>query len=335
MPLASSSSSFPAASLSAIILGRASGVRFRALSAGGSCPQPGCCYGFCMEKPVLVPSLPEDVAPAAALQPYTPEQLNSLTEEQRQSPEFKEFYRRMHNSGAEYVSWLFWRYQSRLIETPLLPSQGSMFFLDCGRGPFAVTAGHVFDAFVEHCSKYRVRGCQIGNVEFNPQERLIASGKDLRIDIASFRVTREEIAATGKKIVQGIDGPWPRPPNRDEAVFLGGFPGCERDQIGRREIVFGLHSAMPRLTSFTEHQLCCQFDRSGWVDVRELGLPPVGYDLGGISGGPMLQPIFDNDNGAWGWRLIGVISEAISVEGFERVTAVRARFILPDGRISP
>jgi hypothetical protein len=286
-----------------------------------------------MEKPVLVPSLPEDVAPAAAPQPYTPEQLNSLTEEQRQSPEFKEFYRRMHNSGAEYVTWLFWRYQSRLIETPLLPSQGSMFFLDCGRGPFAVTAGHVFDTFVEHCGKYRVRGCQIGNVGFNPQERLIANGKDLRIDLATFRVTREEIAATGKKIVQGIDGPWPPPPDKDAAVFFAGFPGCERDQIGRQEIVFGLHSAMPRLTSFTEHQLCCQFDRSGWVDVRGLGLPPVGYDIGGVSGGPMLEPIFVN--GAWGWRLIGVISEAISVQGFERVTAVRAHFILPDGRISP
>jgi hypothetical protein len=40
------------------------------------------------------------------------------------------------------------------------------------------------------------------------------------------------------------------------------------------------------------YQLCCQFDRRYWVDIRGLGLPPVGYELGGISGGPMLQPIF-------------------------------------------
>jgi hypothetical protein len=31
---------------------------------------------------------------------------------------------------------------------------------------------------------------------------------------------------------------------------------------------------------------------------------------------------------------MGLISEAISMEGFERVTAVRAHFILPDGRLS-
>jgi hypothetical protein len=72
--------------------------------------------------------------------------------------------------------------------------------------------------------------------------------------------------------------------------------------------------------------------RDAWVDVRGLGLPPVGYDLGGISGGPMLAPDFRD--GAWGWRPVGLISEAISMEGFERVTAVRAHFILPDGRLS-
>ena len=59
-------------------------------------------------------------------------------------------------------------------------------------------------------------------------------------------------------------------------------------------------------------------------------MPPVGYDLGGVSGGPMLQPVY---RGAWGWRLVGVISEAIMVEEFERITAVRAHHILPDGRI--
>jgi hypothetical protein len=65
--------------------------------------------------------------------------------------------------------------------------------------------------------------------------------------------------------------------------------------------------------------------------VRDLGLPPEGYDLGGISGGPMLQPVYRDRT--WGWRLLGVLSEARAVGCFERVTAVRAHFILPDGRI--
>jgi hypothetical protein len=285
-----------------------------------------------MTSPIILAKLPERLEPTEAPQPFTSVWLNGLSEAEKQSPEMQEFSRRMHNSGAERVTWLMWRYQSKVIETPLLPRQGSVFFLDCGQGPFAVTAGHVFEKFIEDRRLRRVRSYQIGNIGFDPEERLIAWGKDLGLDIATFRVTPEEIAATGKRVVQGIDGAWPAPPNKDEAVFFGGFPGCERDQIGAHEMVFGLYSAMPRLTSFTDHQLCCQFDRSAWVDVRGLGLPPVGYDLGGISGGPMLQPFFLD--GAWGWRLVGVISEALSVEGFERVTAVRAHFILPDGRLS-
>jgi len=280
---------------------------------------------------LIIPTPPETLAPSEAPQPFTPEYLNGLSEEDRKSPEMREFGRRMNNSGSEHVTWFVWRYQSKVLETPLLPRQGSMFFLDCGRGPFAVTARHVFEKFVEDRRLRRIRSCQIGNIGINPEDRLIASGRNLGLDIATFRVTPEEIAATGKKIVQGTNGAWPPPPNPDEAVFFGGFPGCERDAIGPDEMVFGLHSAMPRLTSYTEHQLCCQFAREDWIDVRGVGLPQVGYDLGGISGGPMLEPVFID--GAWGWRLAGVISEAVSVEGFERVTALRGHFILPDGQL--
>jgi hypothetical protein len=117
-----------------------------------------------------------------------------------------------------------------------------------------------------------------------------------------------------------------------EAVFFGGFPGQERIPLAAHEISFGLHSAMVPLTSHTEYQLCCQLDRDSRVNLRDLGLPPERYDLGGVSGGPMLQPVYRNR--AWGWRLVGVLSEARAGGSFERITAGRAHFILPDGRVS-
>jgi hypothetical protein len=46
----------------------------------------------------------------------------------------------------------------------------------------------------------------------------------------------------------------------------------------------------------------------------------------------MLKPIFVDS--AWTWRLVGVVSEAKSIEDFERVIAVRAHFILPCGKLS-
>jgi hypothetical protein len=287
-----------------------------------------------MTAPIIPIAFPGQLAPAAAPQSFTPEWLNGLSREEKGSPAMQEFARRLHDSGGEHVTWLIWHYQTNSIWTPpmALWQQGSVFFLDCGRGPFAVTAGHVFEQFVEDRAKRRVRGCQIGNIAFNPEERLIARGRDLGLDIATFRVTHDEIAGTGKKIVRGTEGAWPPPPNVGEAVFFGGFPGEERDRVKAGEFSFGLHSAMTPLTSYTDYQLCCQLDRAGWIDVRGLGLPPVGYELGGVSGGPMLQPVYED--GQWGWRLVGVISEAVSAPDFERVTAVRAHFILPDGRLS-
>jgi hypothetical protein len=284
-----------------------------------------------MSSLIIPTTLAEHRSPATPTQPYSPEWLNALSEKEKQSREIKEFSRRMHDSGGEHVTWLLWHYQERHLWTPLLWRQGSMFFLDCGRGPFAVTAGHVFEQFVEDRAQRRVRGCQIGNVGFSPEERLIAWGKDIGVDIATFRVTPQEIAAAGKKVVRGTDGAWPPPPNAGEVIYFGGFPGGERDRIKAGEFSFGLHSAMVPLTDFTDHQLCCSLARSYWVDVRGLGVPPVGYDLGGVSGGPMLQPIYKD--GLWDWRLAGVLSEAIMAQDFERVTAVRAHFILPDGRI--
>ena len=263
--------------------------------------------------------------------PYSPAWLNALTYEEKQSLPIRNFSRALHDDGCAHVAWLLWSTQEEEKPTPLDYRQGSMFFLDCGRGPFAVTAGHVFEQFVKDRSTLRVRGCQIGNVGFNPEERLIDWGRDRRIDIATFRITPEQIGQIDKKVVRGTDGAWPPPPNLGEAVFFGGFPGGERIKLASMEFSFGLHGAMTPLTDFTDYQLGCRFDRQYWVDVRGLGLPPVGYDLGGVSGGPMLQPIYEN--GTWSWRLIGVLSEARMEQDFERITAVRAHFILPDGRI--
>jgi hypothetical protein len=286
-----------------------------------------------MTRPIIAATSPEMAAPVAPPPPYDPDWLNSLNDAQRQSPEIKEFWRRMHELGGEHVTWLIWSYQPKELWTPDLGPlrQGSMFFLDCGRGPFAVTAAHVYKQYLEDNQNKRVRGPQLANMAFNLPDRLIAWGEDLGVDIATFRITPAEIAAIGKRSVRGTDGPWPPPPKERGAVYFGGFPGGERDHIVGKDFTFGLHSAIVPLTSFTDYQLCCHFDRQYWVDVRGLGLPPVGYDLGGVSGGPMLQPIFTA--GVWDWQLAGVISEAVMAD-FERITAVRAHFILPDGRLS-
>ena len=301
------------------------------------CKFPDCPHLTLMDRPIIPAILPENAMPTEGPLSFTPESLNFLNEVERRSPKAKEFYRRMHETGGTHVTWLVWPYRPRTLWTPrsaLLFRQASIFFLDCGRGPFAVTADHVYEKYLEDCDITGVDNAQFANVGgFKLKERLIARGTNVRADIATFQIAPDEIAAAGKQPVRGIDGAWPPPPDEGQAVYIGGFPACEHDRIAGKDVSFALHSAIVPLTRITEHQLCCQFDRKRWFDIRGAGLPPVGYEYGGMSGGPMLQPTYDHERGTWGWRLVGVVSEALSVEGFERITAVRAHLIMPDGRI--
>jgi hypothetical protein len=82
-----------------------------------------------MSRTIIPRTLPQNDRSTADPEPYGPELLNALSDAQRQSPEIKEFSRRMHDSGAKRVTWLFWHYQKRDLWTPLyaLSHNGSMF----------------------------------------------------------------------------------------------------------------------------------------------------------------------------------------------------------------
>ena len=162
-----------------------------------------------MNKPILIPTPPEELAPAAPPPPYTPEFLDALTAEQRQSPEIREFWRQMHNSGAQYVSWLFWRYQSKVLDTPFCRGRARSSSLTVAEVPSRSPATC---QFVEDRQSRRVRSCQIGNVEFDPEERLIARGTELGLDIATFACHAQGDRAAGKRVGQGVERAWPTPP---------------------------------------------------------------------------------------------------------------------------
>jgi hypothetical protein len=70
------------------------------------------------------------------------------------------------------------------------------------------------------------------------------------------------------------------------------------------------------------------------IDFSGSGLPPVGYDIGGVSGGPTLMPTLVRQGAVEGivWRFAGVIVQA-AMGMFEQVVAVRAHYIQPDGRV--
>lgn len=275
---------------------------------------------------------------------YTPWELNAMTPEERKAALSGEFHRSLHISAAEHVTWVFW---TRETDEPTeVLGQGSAFILDRGSGPMLVTAAHVYRQFLADAEAHGPLYCQVSNTRVrNLPGLLIACGNlgtplgepDREPDIATFRMPRGAVHRVGKKPIVASSKEWPPPPKVGENVLFVGCPGQERLIAGPSEMNFGFHSGMTGVTSITDHQIACRFDRESWIDVQGNGLPPLGYGLGGISGGPLLVPNYRD--GTWGWRLGGVVSQATEERSpeqvlFEMVVAHRAEFIRLDGTLA-
>jgi hypothetical protein len=181
--------------------------------------------------------------------------------------------------------------------------------------------------------------CQIYSNSFDPEERLI--DLDEEIDIATFEVGPNEVREVGNTVLTGHQVGWPPPPPQEGGgVLFAGYPGREHRLTAPREIEWGIYGALGIATSVSELDISCQFERENWIDVLSVGLPPEGYSMGGVSGGPMLTLI--EQKGVWSHRLAGVICEGphpdekddpAATFGLEVLRARRADFIQPDGTI--
>jgi hypothetical protein len=89
---------------------------------------------------------------------------------------------------------------------------------------------------------------------------------------------------------------------------------------------------LERRISFAGLTISRSTPRQSYTVTIAMSTPP-GFDMGGMSGGPLLLP-YGSEDGEWYYWLGGVICEARSGTVFETVVAVRAHFINQDGTIS-
>lgn len=262
----------------------------------------------------------------------TPSWYASLSDEQKKAAMQGDFGRMLHNRGAKFVTWIAFETPGSQGSAELRLRNASIFLLDFGDGPFAVTAGHVYSAYFEAKQQVPHVSCQVANVPFHPEDRLIDYRE--KSDIATFKITREEARQFGVNIIIANKDSWPSsPPKVGNYVLIVGYPEQARQQSSNtKEVSFGLYAALTPVTVITDHHITCRFDRDFMVDTRGLGIPPEGYALSGLSGAPMLQPWFDN--GQWDWRLVGVCYTGHADRGWEEVKAACSNYILPDGRLS-
>lgn len=257
---------------------------------------------------------------------------NALSEEEKKRVLSAGLGVSLLHSGLAFAMPLWWAFKNH--DTGIGLRNGSAFLVDFGHGIFAVTAAHVFREYLEAKRTAVEIGCQLGSVLFDPEAQLICSRDDL--DIATFRVSASEAKQIDKAIVTAGPPNWePLSPAAGDFAFFAGFPAQSRGMTSRADFVTAPYFAMPKITSVTDRQVTCRFDREKMIDFSGNGLPPQGYDIGGVSGGPLLMLTLLVHEGVVGvvWRLAGVIVEAAMGVMFEKVVAVRALYIQPDGRV--
>lgn len=223
---------------------------------------------------------------------------------------------------ANYVAPLFWIWPDGAQS--LYVRNGSIFFVDSGKALFAVTTNHVFEEYLEKKTAFPKLICQIHDLKFLPEQRLIDSSKEL--DIATFRIKLHEIKSINKVALTK----WPPIiPQTDKAVMFAGFPGRERLYDGALAFNFGIYTNLTIATSVSDRNIKCQFEREEWLDPMNLGVPPEGSGFGGMSGGPLITVL--EQKGLWSWTLGGIITQFNSA--YEILIASRGDKILPDGML--
>ena len=152
---------------------------------------------------------------------------------------------------------------------------------------------------------------------------IIATSESL--DRATIAISEKILMKIGKSIVPLSTWP-PRIPQEDRGIMLAGYPGVDRQEKRPLEVNWGLFTALGVARRVIGSQIT-------WVAERDQGFGnlPVGHNLGGISGGPLIG-WFESANLIVHYALSGIVSQAH--RELENVVARRADFINDDGSIS-
>ena len=239
---------------------------------------------------------------------------------------------------TSYTTAIFW---PRVMDGAVRIANGSVFFLDAGKGPIAVTSAHVLEGWRQDRKNQTaapIRLAGAASLVIDVEDRLI--DEDTKIDIATFRIDATEVGFLGKVILTGAQKSWPPiPPQLECGVLLSGYAGRGTVILKADEVSFGAVPAGLIAHSISELDVSCMLDRNELIGAMGGGIPPENFDFGGISGGPMLTIV--EQNGVRTHVLAGVIyqgpntssDENEAIGGLEIIRARRAHFIKANGEL--
>ncbi len=190
-----------------------------------------------------------------------------------------------------------------------------------------VTARHVVDSYLKCKRASSEIEAVMGGLRFDLEERIISRGR--RVDIATFRVEESDLQTIG---YLPLEDAWPPSiPDQRGLVVCAGCPGHERVVVAG-SVTWGVWTGWGN-AGLSEHQITIVIDHSQGVRSPIPGVPPPPqhFDVGGISGGPVMTVGPVTSGGSIDWKLGGVIHEGRPEH--DQIMAERADIIQDDGRV--
>jgi hypothetical protein len=253
-----------------------------------------------------------------------------------------DFGRQLADAILSYATPIFWSAGQTVGRMDDKVRSGTTFFVDTGEALFGVTAGHVYEA---HKARADATGvlCQIGLGEavegrsrlFDLRDRVIAHSQSP--DIATYRISLDEIARTGARVLKATEWP-PNPPKGGAGVAFVGYPRFGREIVAPGRIAWDNFHGTALVESVSDEKISCPIPRESIVPIKGMRFPAPGEDTAGLSGGPL---VCFNQGAVLSWRLVGVICDGgggdHKGEGgpfLDMIVAGRADLINADGTIN-
>jgi hypothetical protein len=220
---------------------------------------------------------------------------------------------------------------------PKLVNGATCFFLQFEQETFGVTSNHVIQAYEAVSGTNRNLVCQLRTSRpFDVLSSIIDRNPDL--DIATFRVPDEVLAET-ERIALDCREHWPPPtPEHLRALSACGFPEVLRTPATNGVATFQAWGALPAVDDITDREILITYDPERDGPMQSVPRPPLGFNLSGCSGGPVLMHrVIDGVHHAFpvGMMIYGpkdIDKGGISTE-FDMIRLRRIHFIKHDGTI--
>jgi hypothetical protein len=191
---------------------------------------------------------------------------------------------------------------------------------------FGITAAHVIRGYQRdrECNHLRAR---LASADLSDLPSRVIDISD-ELDLATIDLRGGVFDRLGWDVFPLSLWP-PAPPEPDRGIMFGGFPAKLRQSPAPGQLAFGPFCVLSVARRVESDQITWRFAREFLVNADTGDAPEDDFDLGGISGGPLLR-VGESPSGLIGFRLAGIVSQSMDAQ---YVVAKRADFIQRDGTI--